>query len=43
MDTETVGGPIDVAIITKGDGFVWVKRKPKFDLQLNTHLIGESL
>lgn len=24
---ETVGGPIDVAVITKGDGFQWVKRK----------------
>ena len=24
---ETVGGPIDVAVITKGDGFTWVKRK----------------
>ncbi len=43
MDTETVGGPIDVAIITKGDGFIWVKRKPKFDLKLNSHLIGESI
>ena len=27
MGTETVGGPIDVAVITKGDGFSWVKRK----------------
>ena len=24
---ETVGGDVDVAIITKGDGFVWTKRK----------------
>jgi len=24
---ETVGGPIDVALISKGDGFVWIKRK----------------
>jgi hypothetical protein len=24
---ETVGGPIDVAVISKGDGFVWVKKK----------------
>lgn len=24
---ETVGGPIDVAVITKGDGFTWVKKK----------------
>jgi len=26
---ETVGGPIDVALISKGDGFVWVKRKER--------------
>lgn len=32
---ETVGGPIDVAIITKGDGFVWVKRKHYFQPELN--------
>lgn len=24
---ETVGGPIDVALISKGDGFLWIKRK----------------
>ncbi len=24
---ETVAGPIDVAVLSKGDGFVWVKRK----------------
>ncbi|OAT74912.1 hypothetical protein A9B99_17140 [Mangrovibacter phragmitis] len=34
-DSETVGGPIDVAIISKGDGFVWVKRKHYFDKELN--------
>lgn len=27
----TVGGPIDVAIISKGDGFIWLKRKHYFD------------
>ena len=32
---ETVGGPIDVAIITKGDGFVWVSRKHYFPAELN--------
>jgi hypothetical protein len=26
-ERETVAGPIDVAILSKGDGFVWVKRK----------------
>jgi hypothetical protein len=34
-DAETVGGPTDVAIITKGDGFVWIKRKHYFDIKLN--------
>lgn len=32
---ETVGGAIDVAVISKGDGFVWIKRKHYFDMQLN--------
>jgi len=34
-ETESVGGPIDVAVISKGDGFVWVKRKHYFDPLLN--------
>ncbi|MFP4289259.1 MAG: hypothetical protein ACLFQS_08365 [Bacteroidales bacterium] len=32
---ESVGGPVDIAVITKGDGFVWIKRKQYFDPQLN--------
>ena len=32
---ETVGGPIDVAIISKSDGFIWIKRKKYFDIELN--------
>ncbi|MCL4740987.1 MAG: hypothetical protein KJZ54_02180 [Phycisphaerales bacterium] len=32
---ETVGGPIDVALISKGDGLVWVKRKHYFPAELN--------
>ncbi|HDY66466.1 MAG TPA: hypothetical protein ENH85_01610 [Candidatus Scalindua sp.] len=35
METETVGGPIDVAVISKGDGFIWVKRKYYFKAELN--------
>jgi len=35
MDAETVGGPIDVAVISKGDGFVWIKRKHYFKAELN--------
>lgn len=38
--TESVGGPIDVAIITKGDGFVWIKRKHYFDPTLNHHFFA---
>lgn len=34
-DAETVGGAIDVAVISKGDGFVWIKRKHYFDPALN--------
>lgn len=32
---ETVGGAIDVAVISKGDGFIWIKRKHYFDPKLN--------
>lgn len=32
---ETVGGPIDLAVISKGDGFVWIERKHYFDKELN--------
>jgi hypothetical protein len=34
-DEETVGGPTDVAIISKGDGFIWYKRKHYFEPSLN--------
>lgn len=32
---ETVGGPIDVAVISRTEGFIWVKRKHYFDANLN--------
>ena len=32
---ETVGGPVDVAVISKGDGFVWIRRKHYFEAGLN--------
>lgn len=35
QETETVGGPIDVAVISKGDGFVWIHRKHYFEKDLN--------
>ncbi len=34
---ESVGGPVDVAIISKGDGFIWIKRKHYFDPKLNSN------
>jgi hypothetical protein len=33
--TESVGGPIDVALISRIDGFVWVGRKHYFEPSLN--------
>ncbi|HEY0631206.1 MAG TPA: hypothetical protein VGC98_04065 [Thermoleophilaceae bacterium] len=35
METETVSGPIDVAVISAGDGFVWIKRKHYFEAERN--------
>jgi len=35
LSQETVGGPIDVAIISKGDGLIWIKRKHYFEPSLN--------
>jgi hypothetical protein len=32
---ESVSGPIDVAVISKHDGFVWIKRKHYFKPELN--------
>jgi hypothetical protein len=37
FDAETVGGPVDVAILSKGDGFVWIRRKHYFKAELNPH------
>ena len=37
--SESVGGPIDVALITKGDGFVWIRRKHYFQADLNPRAI----
>ncbi len=35
MEAETVGGAIDVAVISRGDGFIWIKRKHYFKPELN--------
>ncbi|MEQ1783247.1 MAG: hypothetical protein ABMA14_17980 [Hyphomonadaceae bacterium] len=34
-EVESVGGPVDVAVLTSNEGFVWVKRKHYFDAALN--------
>lgn len=38
-ELETVGGAIDVAVISKGDGFIWIKRKHYFNPDINHHFI----
>lgn len=37
---ETVGGPIDVCVISKGDGLIWVNRKHYFEPDLNHHFFA---
>ncbi|MCE7699793.1 MAG: hypothetical protein K8E24_013590, partial [Methanobacterium paludis] len=32
---QTVGGPIEIAAVTKHEGFKWIKRKHYFDSSLN--------
>lgn len=36
---QTVGGPTDVAVLSKGDGLVWIKRKLYFDKQINPNYV----
>jgi hypothetical protein len=33
--SESVGGPIDIAVITKSEGLVWIKRKHYFEADRN--------
>lgn len=40
---ESVGGPVDVAIISKGDGFIWIKRKLYFKPELNAYFFDNYL
>ena len=37
IESETVGGAIDVAVISKWDGFIWIKRKQYFKPEYNPH------
>ena len=39
FDAETVGGPVDVAVLSKGDGFVWIRRKHYFKAELNPNFL----
>jgi hypothetical protein len=40
--SESVGGPIDVAVITRSEGLVWVKRKHYFDPMLNPRFFSRQ-
>lgn len=42
-DEESVGGPVDVAIISKDDGFVWIHRKQYFDKDINIDFLINKL
>lgn len=37
LGNETIWWPIDVAIVTKSDWFIWIKRKHYFDAENNYH------
>lgn len=39
-EAETVAGPVDVAVISKGDGFIWIKRKHYFAQELNPQFLA---
>ena len=43
LDKETVGGPVDVCVISKGDGFIWIDRKHYFRAELNHHFFDNIL
>ncbi len=39
LQAETVGGAVDVAVVSKRDGFVWIKKKHYFKEELNLHMV----
>lgn len=39
LSDESVGGPIDVAVISRGEGMVWVHRSHYFSADLNPHFM----
>jgi hypothetical protein len=40
--SQSVGGPVDVAVITRYEGLVWVKRKHYFDAQANPRFVARQ-
>lgn len=43
LEQESVGGAIDVAVISKSDGFVWIRRKHYFEADLNPMFFAKYL
>lgn len=39
---EIEGGPIAIAVISMGDGLVWINRKYYFQPDLNPHYFGRD-
>ena len=39
---ESVGEPIDIAIITKGDGFIWENNKNYSTIELNSQFYEKN-
>ncbi len=40
--SESVGGPVDVAVISRSEGFVWIKRKHYFPAELNVRFFNRN-
>lgn len=40
---ESVGGPVDVAVITKSEGFIWVNHKQWFQQDMNPQMLERRL
>ena len=39
---QVIGGPIDIAVITKHEGFKWIQRKHYYDKDLNLTTVMED-
>ena len=40
--SESIGGPIDVAVITKSEGLIWLKRKHFFEADMNIKYLNRT-